>query len=125
MSLCRATPVALIPCPKMPAVPIPGCYADSATRVFTDMKVVNTATLTRELCASMCLAKQYKYAALEAGSECYCSNAFAYFPSASSQCTSPCPGNSTQNCGGPWALSVFDPVSGVGNPPNRLVRQQL
>jgi len=40
------------------------------------------------------------------GSECFCGNSYDRLGTANN-CNRPCSGNSTQICGGPWALSVY------------------
>ncbi|CAG8632166.1 86_t:CDS:1, partial [Cetraspora pellucida] len=66
--------------------------------------------LTIENCTNICKSKNLSCAGLEDGTQCFCGDASACKnPNFTSylECSSSCSGNSSQICGGPWALSVY------------------
>ncbi|KAF2102406.1 WSC-domain-containing protein, partial [Rhizodiscina lignyota] len=96
-----------------------GCATDSSTtRTFDGATTIYSAgvgdTMTVDYCLNFC--KDYTYAGIEYGSQCYCGNtlASAAAPKAGElgSCNMPCNGNSTQFCGGNWALSSYKKCSG-------------
>ena len=52
----------------------------------------------------------YRYAGLEYRYECFCGDFYydKYGKVSDHECNETCPGNSSQICGGPWKLSVYD-----------------
>ena len=60
---------------------------------------------------SACIAacKDYKYAGMEAGNQCFCGD---ILPAAAlkrpGECTSKCSGVTSEMCGGHWRISIFD-----------------
>ncbi|CAF3549233.1 unnamed protein product, partial [Fusarium graminearum] len=96
-----------------------GCYnettqiQDSAEyRALADgTHLVKAGKMTVPMCLDFCTSNgtQYKYAGLEWSRECWCS---PYLSSLSAKlsdddCENPCEGNSSQICGGPLRLSVY------------------
>ncbi|CAO1612543.1 unnamed protein product [Parajaminaea phylloscopi] len=71
--------------------------------------------MTQEYCANLCGDKDYRYAGIEYGQECMCSND-APTVTAGATCDSKCAGDSTQSCGGSWALTVLENQNILGNP---------
>lgn len=65
--------------------------------------------MTVPLCLSYCQSSGYNWAGLEYTRECYCAQHLSalstHYPD--SECSLPCMGNSSQLCGGPLALSVY------------------
>ncbi|KAI8616934.1 aspartic peptidase domain-containing protein [Chytriomyces sp. MP71] len=94
-----------------------GCFQDSPTRVMRKLWQQNDATAKN--CLADCMVAGYLFAGLEDGNECYCSQSLptsTMLPNAS--CIFPCVGDSSQMCGGAWALSV---VSNAANAPSKAV----
>jgi hypothetical protein len=93
-----------------------GCYQEVSGRALTGPSKVDPK-MTIDMCTSFCQTQAtaknvatYKYAAIEYGTECYCSSTLsngASLQKYSTQCNMACPGNSAQNCGGANALNLF------------------
>ncbi|KAF5541770.1 glycoside hydrolase [Fusarium mexicanum] len=84
-----------------------GCYTDSTQRILTSLEQ-DLSQNTPQLCANFCGSQGYTFSATEYGNQCYCGNNINS-PGASTQscqCDSKCAGNSSQTCGGTWAMSV-------------------
>ncbi|KAL5895794.1 hypothetical protein ACKVWM_001011 [Pyricularia oryzae] len=61
-------------------------------------------------CLDMCKNAGYKLAGTEDGTECYCGNyVYNSYLIDDSRCSTPCSGDSTASCGGPWALAIYSP----------------
>ena len=58
----------------------------------------------------MCHGRKFKYTGLEAGNQCFCSNSYSGLPTNSNQecCSASCAGNSSQICGGSWAIGIYN-----------------
>ncbi|ORY79543.1 WSC domain-domain-containing protein [Protomyces lactucae-debilis] len=85
-----------------------GCFADAAetggVRTLSGATYRDSSSLTNEKCANFCGEKGFAYSGTEDGQECWCSSTL---PTVSStRCDAACKGNTTQTCGGPWALTV-------------------
>ena len=63
--------------------------------------------MSHEICAQICTNGKHKLAGVEFGQQCYCGDKLNYPGVASSGCTSPCQGNTSQHCGGSDAIEVF------------------
>jgi len=85
-----------------------GCYQDSNSRILSSYSTTSSSN-TPSFCQSLCLSKGYSFAGTEYGQECYCGSALnnGAVSISSSNCNSPCAGNSAQNCGGAWAINVY------------------
>lgn len=89
-----------------------GCYLDSqGSRTLATLAYSNSSN-TPALCATACRRNGYRYAGVEYGNECYCSN-FLQNPglnggSANSGCTTACAGDQTQTCGGSSRLYIYE-----------------
>jgi glucan endo-1,3-alpha-glucosidase len=94
-----------------------GCTTDNTrgARLLTGFAQNGIQNLTPTTCQQTCADKGYSYAGVEYGTECYCSNSLPstvkYDPSL---CTTPCTGDSSINCGGPWVVQVYQ-KGGDGN----------
>ena len=74
--------------------------------------------MTIERCINYCLnlnspTVSIQYAGLEAEDECFCGEAGADYDQLGqrpdeSDCDRPCPGDSTQDCGGDFAIAIYD-----------------
>ncbi|KAJ3072087.1 hypothetical protein HDU98_004319 [Podochytrium sp. JEL0797] len=88
------------------------CYADHKTpndtaRLLSTL-LLNSTSMTIELCAQTATRNNYTLFGVEYGSECWADVAFrGKSLEYSTQCTFPCAANATQTCGGPLALSVY------------------
>jgi hypothetical protein len=67
---------------------------------------VHDSTMTIDKC--LCLCSGFNYAGLEAGNQCFCSNISSGGSDIlAAYCSTSCQGDSSQICGGSWALSVY------------------
>lgn len=91
-----------------------GCATDQARygnpRTLEHLAFTEDLTMTIDKCLIACEDAQYKFAGLQYGQECYCSNTA---PTSSeyvsqSQCSMPCAADSTETCGGEWLLDVYE-----------------
>ncbi|ORY82435.1 hypothetical protein BCR37DRAFT_347273, partial [Protomyces lactucae-debilis] len=90
-----------------------GCYEDSWARTLPNaVGVVGDVSVSS--CLDACKSSGYNYGGMEAGQECWCSNVA---PSAKlltyASCGATCKGNSSELCGGGWALSIYNDTSAV------------
>lgn len=92
-----------------------GCATDGSTRSLTGANTA-TSTMTVQSCVTYCKGLGYSYAGLEYASQCFCGNSMptADLPVVGEYggCSMACAGNSTQLCGGPNALSLYQSCSG-------------
>ena len=93
-----------------------GCATDGSTRTLSGAYEANN-NMTVEGCVEFCKASGYTYAGLEYASQCFCGNdmpaADAPVYGQTGNCVMPCAGNSTQICGGPNALSLYQECTGL------------
>ncbi|KAI9461541.1 galactose oxidase [Russula earlei] len=90
-----------------------GCYSDvPATRTLTvSMSVQGGATNTSvQSCADACFSSGYPLAGVEYSRECYCGSTFSNggAPTPRGDCSMVCSGNSSEFCGGPDRLNVYN-----------------
>jgi hypothetical protein len=87
------------------APPYLGCYMDGQTR---DLPYEAYASVynTIQVCVEACTYHGYLYAGLQDGIQCYCGNSYGGQGPAGN-CTTACPGNPAETCGGPYANSVY------------------
>ncbi|AEO70370.1 glyoxal oxidase-like protein [Thermothielavioides terrestris NRRL 8126] len=87
-----------------------GCYAEGTTgRALTYGAGLSGSDLTVEKCTAACHAANYILAGVEYGGECYCGNTIANGGApATSGCSMTCNGNSSELCGGPNRLNVYN-----------------
>ncbi|KAL6831798.1 WSC domain-containing protein [Trichoderma camerunense] len=85
-----------------------GCYTE-ATDARALANFIETANQTVADCLHACKADDYTYAGLEYGGECWCDNSFGKgsVPAPIEDCSMTCNGNSTEFCGGPNRLNVY------------------
>lgn len=87
-----------------------GCYADQAESRLLTGYTTSQASNTVDSCLETCFSKQYTWAGVEYGQECYCGNGLSnHNPTlkADSACSLPCPANAKQNCGGNEAVQLY------------------
>ncbi|OBT54521.1 hypothetical protein VE04_06692 [Pseudogymnoascus sp. 24MN13] len=86
-----------------------GCYTDIATSRTLEKQIIITnqnTILTREICQTACEKAGYIYSGVEYAHQCWCGNTIRGSP-ASSGCSSACPGNTAQTCGGSDRINVM------------------
>jgi hypothetical protein len=97
--------------PSVGAYQMTACYSDSTTaRAFNSYVWTSPNTMTVEACVNTCSSRNYQYAGVEYGGECYCGNTIAStsLPIELSTCQENfCNGNMTEYCGGSKALLVY------------------
>ncbi|EJT97858.1 hypothetical protein DACRYDRAFT_84208 [Dacryopinax primogenitus] len=86
-----------------------GCRVDVSARALSATST-SSSSMTVKTCQNWCASQGYLMAGVENGNECYCGNDFTNNgggQAASSDCSTPCAGSSTEICGGGWRLSVY------------------
>src|SRR5206468_1439921 len=89
-----------------------GCIQDNkfiAKRILGN-SCSSSESMTVDECNDNCRKGNYKYAGLEARTQCFCGNSYdsVGLLLASGYCSASCPGNNFQICGGVWALSIYE-----------------
>ncbi|KAJ7222105.1 WSC domain-containing protein [Mycena pura] len=85
-----------------------GCQGDSrSARALKHLVAVADHNMTVQSCLDSCGAGGYILGGLEFGDECYCGNAILYVYPSSEACLTPCAGNTSEICGGPDALDLY------------------
>ncbi|WWC86171.1 uncharacterized protein L201_001044 [Kwoniella dendrophila CBS 6074] len=94
-----------------------GCAIDSENRLLTGSSKTGFTGMTIDKCLSYCEDAGFRYAGAEYGDECYCSNALPAGIQYQNDwnCNVVCDGNSTEACGGGYALELFELVSAAQN----------
>ncbi|KAJ7752824.1 hypothetical protein DFH07DRAFT_921710 [Mycena maculata] len=85
------------------------CAVDTSAR-FLQGYSVTTSSLTPALCQFTCAGQGFTIAGVEYGSQCYCGNSFVGGTPATastSDCNTPCAGDSSSTCGGSWLLQIY------------------
>ncbi|KAH9987623.1 copper radical oxidase [Russula compacta] len=90
-----------------------GCYSDStAARTLTVPTAVvgGASNNSVQSCADACFSSGYPLAGVEYSDECYCGTGFANggAPTPAGDCSMVCSGNSSEICGGPDRLNVYN-----------------
>ncbi|MBI4891168.1 MAG: WSC domain-containing protein [Acidobacteria bacterium] len=89
-----------------------GCFTDQPKR---DLDGLQTHAAGPAACTATCTAKGFKYAAMQAGTFCFCGNSYGRY-GISNGCRA-CPGDSSQNCGGSYANAVWSLAGSSPAPP--------
>ncbi|WWC68300.1 uncharacterized protein I206_102224 [Kwoniella pini CBS 10737] len=87
-----------------------GCYSEATSgRALPSYSFTNSTGMTAEWCVSGCQAKNYSYAGIEYGSECWCANTLSSTSTkqADSACNMLCPGNQREYCGAGSRLALY------------------
>ncbi|KAI0925387.1 hypothetical protein AcV7_005644 [Taiwanofungus camphoratus] len=95
-----------------------GCYNDSVNaRTLAVSPAVQSVSV--ETCTEACYNDGYPLAGLEYADQCFCGLEFdnGGVPIPLSDCTMPCAGNSSEFCGGPNALDVYNYTGTLPNGP--------
>ena len=87
-----------------------GCTVDdTGNRALGQASYTNRTGLTNDACMSFCASKNLPLWGTEYASECYCDVALkSYAVLGSSTCSMACAGNSSQICGGPSRMTIFN-----------------
>lgn len=87
-----------------------GCYNDSTTARALPNAVGVTGQVTVESCTAACQGAGYQYAGVEYADECYCGMTLdnGSGPTPESGCDMTCAGNSSEYCGGPDRLNLYN-----------------
>ncbi|MCJ1434081.1 hypothetical protein MMC27_003447 [Xylographa pallens] len=93
-----------------------GCANETVTgRSLTGASYANITNMTNEICQASCASKGFPLAATEYGSECYCGLTLDPTTSLGQSCSPMiCSGNSSEFCGGPNILSVWNSTTYSG-----------
>ncbi|KAM0548193.1 hypothetical protein ACHAPJ_009991 [Fusarium lateritium] len=85
-----------------------GCYTEATSgRALPNGRGVDSPTVAN--CVQACSNDNFVYAGVEYGGECYCGNSFSdgSVPAPLTDCGMTCNGNSSEYCGGPNRLNVY------------------
>jgi WSC domain len=82
-----------------------GCFQDSMTRDLP-YEAYDSPVNTNEACVSTCSVQGFRYAATQAGGQCFCGNAFGGQGPAG-DCVEPCSGDPSELCGNTYENSVY------------------
>jgi hypothetical protein len=102
-----------------------GCFKDQGDPFGTrgrdlDGKFVSDSSMTVQKCLSICASEGYPYAGVEYGNQCFCGRSYGKFGKAKN-CDMRCSGNSSEICGGFWAIGVYSvPRQSVSVGGNRI-----
>ena len=58
-------------------------------------------------CIALCREKNYKFAGVQDGSQCYCGKAAPKTTTSGAECDYLCPGDSSKKCGGNYRMNVY------------------
>ncbi|ENH67518.1 WSC domain-containing protein 2 [Fusarium oxysporum f. sp. cubense race 1] len=86
-----------------------GCYTEATNaRALPNGRGNNPPTVAN--CVQACSNENFVYAGVEYGGECYCGNSFSdgSVPAPITDCGMTCNGNSSEYCGGPSRLNVYE-----------------
>ncbi|KAJ7632907.1 glycoside hydrolase superfamily [Roridomyces roridus] len=89
-----------------------GCATDGPARALGYS--FQSSALTQESCVATCNSLGYTFSGPQYSNQCYCGNSLANglgLSAASSDCNSPCAGNSKEMCGGSYRFSLFQKTS--------------
>ncbi|KAN0133552.1 WSC domain containing protein [Lactarius tabidus] len=86
-----------------------GCYSDTVSSRTLE-RSVDAGSTTVESCVSACQSQMFTIAGLEYAQECWCGNEVNSpgAPISQSSCNQACTGDSTEVCGGPGALQLYN-----------------
>ncbi|KAK3944359.1 putative fungistatic metabolite [Diplogelasinospora grovesii] len=109
-SSTEAPAVTLDPHAAVNATEFLGCYTEGVgVRALSGAQAYSATGMTVEACGNYCLEAGYTIFGTEYSAECYCGNSIDTTSTlaASTDCSMACSGNSTELCGGPDRLSVY------------------
>ncbi|KAL7417845.1 hypothetical protein BDY24DRAFT_1414 [Mrakia frigida] len=88
------------------------CVTDDSARLLTGASMENAA-MTPQMCQEFC--SEYTYSGTEYSTQCYCGNednVTATHGHSPASCTSKCGGDSSQLCGGSYAMTLYTKLTG-------------
>ncbi|EFJ47699.1 hypothetical protein VOLCADRAFT_91721 [Volvox carteri f. nagariensis] len=87
-----------------------GCFADDADRVLPERLADNDPNMSVSYCRNLAKAAGLPYFGVEYGQECYGGSdmEIATRLGRSSNCTHSCSGDTSQICGGDWAVNIYE-----------------
>ena len=93
-----------------------GCYSDAGTNhaLLQNTQIVNTTSMSLELCGAHCQSLGYYLFGTEYSYNCFCGNSISSALLYDANCSFPCSGNKGEYCGAASKLSVW---SLPGSPP--------
>jgi len=96
-----------------------GCYSDNVAARTLGVGMAVNGPLTVELCTKACFAANYSLSGVEYADECYCGSSIANggAPTPAGDCNMACAGNSSESCGGPNRLNLYNSTAIAGLPP--------
>ncbi|KAI0968234.1 copper radical oxidase [Xylaria arbuscula] len=104
------TPTSLGTVPVLPGTwAYKGCYTEGSSGRALNIQQPDNDDLTIESCVNICIGAGYSVAGLEYASQCFCDDFVrngANLTSAS-DCSSPCSGDASEDCGAGNRLSIF------------------
>jgi hypothetical protein len=85
-----------------------GCYTDHHADRTLHSASTNSDSMSVEYCANFC--SRYLYFGVEYKTQCYCGDSIASTGvlALSSNCNTPCQGDSSEICGGSWRLNMYE-----------------
>lgn len=87
-----------------------GCYVDNVPRIlYAELTEIENQN-TNELCRTSCFDLGYRYAATEAGYQCFCGDEIVNggaLALSEGQCNIPCVVNGAEMCGGSFRMSMW------------------
>ncbi|KAK0271129.1 hypothetical protein LTR35_013690 [Friedmanniomyces endolithicus] len=95
-----------------------GCWTDTAVRTLNGPQI-NIATNDPQVCANACGYRGYNISGVEYTTQCFCGTFISSAASklSESSCTYPCPGNSSEVCGGTYVMNLYQIDNPNPNPP--------
>jgi len=87
-----------------------GCFSDSVTARTLRTAVGVNGPMTEEACVAQCQSEKFGLSGVEFSSECFCDTVISNggLPIPASSCNMACQGDSSELCGGPNALNVYN-----------------
>lgn len=99
-----------------------GCYKEASGSRALKGYSFSGNTMTQESCMAACQTRNFTYAGVEYGRECYCSNTLGGPGAADdADCSMPCAADGNSQCGGPSRLNVFTFASSAPVTPSASV----
>ncbi|KAH8902429.1 WSC-domain-containing protein, partial [Coniochaeta sp. PMI_546] len=102
-----------------------GCFTEATSgRALSSKQIYGSSSngnMNLDTCASFCFDNGYTMFGVEYGQQCYCGNnlnAGSVWAPNQDECSTPCPGNSSQFCGAGKHLNVYSLVPGSGFDPS-------
>ncbi|CAO1628788.1 unnamed protein product [Sympodiomycopsis kandeliae] len=88
-----------------------GCYYDGSSGRTLNGASRSGSDNTPTSCAKFCSSKGYEFSGTEYSSECYCGSDLNTGSASSKDCSMPCSGDSSSQCGGPNRISLVKDLS--------------